>query len=39
VHAGVIRIRGRAPHRLRFELGVRRGREPLAVYLSGDRVA
>jgi hypothetical protein len=39
VHAGVIRIRGRAPHRLRFELGVRRGRPPLATYLSGDRVA
>jgi hypothetical protein len=33
------RIRGRAPDRLRFELGVRPDRPPLAVYLSGDRVA
>jgi hypothetical protein len=39
VHGGLVRIRGRAPDRLRFELGVRPGRLPLAVYLSGDRVA
>jgi hypothetical protein len=39
VHGGLVRIQGRAPDRLRFELGVRSGRPPLAVYLSGDRVA
>ncbi len=39
VHAGRVRIQGRAPGGLRFELGVRRGRPPLAVYRSGDRVA
>ncbi len=37
VHAGRLRIRGRAPHALRFELGIRAGRAPLAVYASGDR--
>jgi len=31
VHAGVVRIRGRAPHALEFEL-------PLARYRSGDLV-
>ena len=31
VHAGVVRLTGRAPDRLRFEL-------PLAVYASGDRL-
>jgi hypothetical protein len=36
VHAGVVRCTGRAPHRLRFELGVRRSRPPLATYRSGD---
>ena len=36
VHAGVVRCTGRAPHGLRFELGVRRGKPPLAVYRSGD---
>jgi hypothetical protein len=36
VHAGVVRCTGRAPHRLRFELGVRRGSPPLASYRSGD---
>jgi hypothetical protein len=39
VHGGLLGIRGRAPAGLRFELGVRPGRPPLAVYLSGDRVA
>jgi hypothetical protein len=37
VHGGTLRIRGRAPHALRFELGLRAGRAPLAVYASGDR--
>ncbi len=37
VHAGTLRIRGRAPHALRFELGIRAGHKPLAVYASGDR--
>ena len=32
VHAGLVRVTGRAPDRLRFEL-------PLAVYASGDRTA
>jgi hypothetical protein len=36
VHAGVVRISGRAPERLRFELGVRSGRPPLVAYRSGD---
>ena len=31
VHAGLVRVTGRAPDRLRFEL-------PLAVYASGDRL-
>jgi hypothetical protein len=35
-HAQVIRCRGRAPGRLRFELGLRPGRAPLARYRSGD---
>jgi hypothetical protein len=39
VHRGVVRVTGRAPGRLRFELGVRRSRRPLASYRSGDRVA
>jgi hypothetical protein len=38
VHAGVVRIGGRAPDGLWFELGVRAGRPPLARYRSGDRV-
>jgi hypothetical protein len=38
VHAGFVRCRGSAPDRLRFELGVRVGRPPLATYLSGDLV-
>jgi hypothetical protein len=36
VHAGRLRIRGRAPRRLRFELGLRPGRPPLLAYGSGD---
>jgi hypothetical protein len=36
VHTGVVRCTGRAPNALRFELGVRRGKPPLAVYRSGD---
>jgi hypothetical protein len=36
VHGGVLRCTGAAPGRLRFELGVRAGRPPLAVYASGD---
>ena len=39
VHAGTVRCTGTAPGRLRFELGLRRGRPPLAAYLSGDRIA
>ena len=37
VHAGVVRCSGTAPDGLRFELGLRRGRAPLASYL-GERV-
>jgi hypothetical protein len=36
VHAGRVGVRGRAPDGLRFGLGLRRGRAPLAVYSSGD---
>jgi hypothetical protein len=38
VHAGIVRITGRAPGRLRYELGLRRDAPPLAVYRSGDRI-
>lgn len=38
VHGGTVRISGRAPHQLRFELGLRPGRPPLVVYESGDRI-
>lgn len=38
VHGGRIRITGRAPDRLRFELGLRDGEPPLLVYESGDRL-
>jgi 5-methylcytosine-specific restriction endonuclease McrA len=37
VHAGTIRVCGRAPHELRFELGVRAGAPPLARFGSEDR--
>ena len=36
VHAGFVRCRGSAPDGLRFELGVRIGKPPLASYRSGD---
>ena len=36
LHVGLMRIRGRAPHGLVFELGLRRGASPLARYRSGD---
>jgi hypothetical protein len=36
LHAGLLAIRGRAPDRLLFELGVRRGAPPLVRYRSGD---
>ena len=36
VHAGRLRIRGLAPDRLVFELGVRPGAPPLARFRSGD---
>jgi hypothetical protein len=36
VHAGLVRVRGVAPHGLVFELGVRPDRPPLARYRSGD---
>ena len=39
VHEGRVRISGRAPHDLWFELGTREGKPPLARYRSGDRVA
>jgi hypothetical protein len=39
-HAKVVRCRGQAPGELRFTLGLRAGRPPLARYRSGDvRVA
>ena len=39
VHGRRLRITGRAPDGLWFELGTREGRPPLARYRSGDRVA
>lgn len=36
VHAGLVRIAGSAPAGLRFELGLRPGRAPLAAWGSGD---
>jgi hypothetical protein len=36
VHAGIVRISGRAPGRLRFELGVRPGQPPLVSYHPGE---
>ena len=38
-HAKLLRVRGRAPGKLRFELGLRPGRPPLARYRSGDVLA
>ena len=39
VHEGLITVRGRAPHGLTFEIGLRPGLPPLARYRSGDWVA
>jgi hypothetical protein len=36
LHAGLLRIQGRAPDGLVFELGLRRGASPLIRYRSGD---
>jgi hypothetical protein len=36
LHAGLLRIQGRAPDALLFELGLRRGASPLLRYRSGD---
>jgi hypothetical protein len=36
LHAGLLRIRGRAPDELVFELGLRPGAAPLLRYRSGD---
>ncbi len=36
IHTGVLRCTGAAPEGLRFELGLRAGAPPLAVYGSGD---
>jgi hypothetical protein len=36
VHSGIVRCDGEAPGKLRFELGLRPGKAPLAVYCSGD---
>jgi hypothetical protein len=36
LHAGLLRVRGRAPDGLVFELGVRPGASPLVRYRSGD---
>ncbi len=38
VHGGLVRIRGRAPEGLRYELGLRSGLPPLERYRSGDRL-
>jgi hypothetical protein len=38
IHAGLARCVGQAPGRLRFALGLRRGRPPLVSYASGDFV-
>ncbi len=38
LHAGLLRIRGRAPGELLFELGLRPGAAPLVRYRSGDIV-
>jgi hypothetical protein len=38
LHAGLLRVRGRAPEALVFELGVRQGAPALACYRSGDLI-
>jgi len=37
VHSGRVRVSGRAPGGLRFELGLREGRAPLVAYRAGER--
>ena len=39
VHGGLLTVRGRAPHALTYEIGLRSGLPPLARYRSGDLVA
>ena len=36
VHAGLLRCQGRAPHGLRWDMGIRPGLPPLLSYRSGD---
>jgi len=38
VHAGVVRCAGKAPHALRFELGLRGDRAPLLSFGPGERL-
>ena len=38
VHGGRVRIRGRAPEGVTYELGLRSGLPPLERYRSGDRL-
>lgn len=38
VHAGVVRRVGKAPHALRFELGLRGGMAPLLPFGPGERL-
>ncbi len=38
VHAGLVRIQGRAPEGVTYELGLRPGLPPLERYRSGDRL-
>jgi len=38
VHGGTVAVRGHAPDRLEFDLGLRGGHAPLARFRSGDRV-
>jgi hypothetical protein len=37
IHAGIVRCRGAAPARLRFELGVRADGPPLVTFGPGER--
>jgi hypothetical protein len=38
IHAGIVRCRGAAPHRLRFELGIRSDPAPLVTFGPGERI-
>jgi hypothetical protein len=38
IHAGIMRCRGAAPHRLRFELGIRSDGPPLVTFGPGERI-